>query len=333
MSQLYDRAFSLSVNGQVIAAMSGNPDAALRVRFKIQQKNIQAPNRIQAIVSNLSDATARALIKEYLPVTLSAGYVGNTGLLFQGKTTQVIKGRESPTDTILQLYAGDSEDAYNHGVISKSFAAGSTPQQHVQALTQALSSFGVTQGYLPTSLLSSPSYPRGVAMAGMVRDYLRTLSLSKGCQWSIQNGALQVVPASGYVPGSPFIMNATSGMIGMPTQDLNGIHVRCLMIPQINLAEGNLIQLNNADIQQAVLSQDNNYEVQKALVPSIADDGIYRVLEIETTGDSRGRDWYRDLTCLNHNLNQTFVPQSQIFNLPADQQDTAAENNKLLMKN
>ena len=341
MGRQYDRALTLSVGGSSLATLAGNPDNSLRVRFKLLQRNVQAPNRAQIIISNLSSATCAGLVAKLQPpktetvmVELSAGYLDNSGLLFKGNATQFLNGRESPTDTIFQIYAGDGDLAYNHGVISKSLAKGSTPKDHFDAFLQALQPMGITQGYIPTDLLTKFKYPRGVAFAGMVKDHLRTLALSNGCQWSIQNGALQMVPASGYVPGSPFVMNSTSGMIGMPTQTLQGIMVRCLINPQINLAEGNLVKIAQADIQQAVLSQDYTGATQNSLVPTLASDGIYRVLEIETVGDTRGKDWYMDLTCLNHDLSATFIPSGQIFNLGTGEQASAQSNNdKLLGKN
>ena len=233
---------------------------------------------------------------------ISAGYVGNYGLIFQGQGWYGIKGRESPTDTTLQLFAKDGRLAYEYAVANKTLQAGSTPKDHVNAIVGAMSKFGVSAGYIPQ--ISSPrSYPRGVALFGMARDLLRTVANTNNCLWSIQMGQVQMTPIGGGVPGGATTLNATTGMIGMPTQTPNGIMVRCLINPAINLGSGSLIQLNNADIQLSQLSpQYGTDAVNASLQSAINSDGRYRIYHIEATADSRGNDWYQDLTCFNADL-------------------------------
>ena len=159
----------------------------------------------------------------------------------------------------------------------------------------------------PSKNLSSPSYPRGVAFAGPVKDYMRTLSASTNCTWSIQSGALQMVPNDSAVPGGPTVLTSSTGLIGIPTQTFAGIMIRCLINPAINLGSGNLVQVNQSLIQGAAPDTTLGADAQNSLLPNIATDGIYRVCHIEGTGDTRGNDWYMDLSCVA-NTNPGIVP-------------------------
>lgn len=301
MGTQYDRYLSVSLGGQTITELAGNPDVALRVRFKIETVISQACNTCQIIITNLSTQTSQTyttMASQRAQLQVTAGYLDNNGLIFQGDTFWAANGRESPTDKTLQLFARDGGNAYDYGVVSKSLQKGSTPQDHYNTLLQALQPFGITQGYVPQQNLSSPSYPRGVAFAGMVKDYMRTLAASTNCTWSIQNGALQMVPNDGAVPGGPTVLNSSTGLIGIPTQTFGGIMIRCLINPAINLGSGNLVQVDQSLISQAGFDATFQNEAQMSLLPSIATDGIYRVCSITTTGDTRGNDWYMDLACV-----------------------------------
>lgn len=95
-----------------------------------------------------------------------------------------------------------------------------------------------------------------------------------------------MVPLGGSVRGGPWIINEQTGMVGMPVQTLQGIVVRSLINPDIGVNQ--LIQLNNADIQPATFDPSVSGQVNNQLLPALDPNGIYRVLMIEWTGDTRG---------------------------------------------
>ena len=83
--------------------------------------------------------------------------------------------------------------------------------------------------------------------------------------------------------------------------------MKCLINPQIRM--GGLIKLDNASVQQYRLPLNISAQAQNLLVPSIADDGMYRVFYVEYMGDTRGNDWFCELVCLGVN---TAIPPSLI---------------------
>jgi hypothetical protein len=269
----------------------------LRVRFRTHQTTTSMPNTAEIIVTNLNKAHEQQFRgQEFKKVELIAGYESNSGTIFKGNIKQSNVGRESPTDTVVTLYCGDGEHAHNHAAISKTLKAGSTPKDIYDALLKEMGSYDVTPGYTP-DILTKMKYPRPYVMFGMVRDYLRTIAMSNGCTWSIQNGKVNVVPKDGNLPGDIPKINAATGMVGMPVQTLGGIIVRVLINPKLYVDQ--IIQLNNADINLSAPVFGVDGVVMTGQLPDLDSDGQFRILMIECEGDTRGSPFYMTLTCIS----------------------------------
>ncbi|MCW3543124.1 phage protein [Burkholderia cenocepacia] len=271
--------------------------SALRFTFRVQRGDLQTPNSARIRVYNVSDNTAQKIAREFSRIVLQAGYEGNFGIIFDGSLVQVRRGRESPTDTYIDITAADGDMAYNFAVVNTTLSAGSLPEDHVTACTAAMYAQGVTDGYRPD--LAGRPLPRGKVMFGMARDYLETVARSTQTLWSIQDGKMQMVPETSYVPGDIPDINYKSGMVGLPEQTQNGITVKMLLNPSIKISR--LIHLNNASVQE--------YEYSLALADQVPNqntryqnkfntDGYYYVMTNEHWGDTRGNDWYTEAICL-----------------------------------
>jgi hypothetical protein len=290
MTQQYLRACRLTVEG----GGESVDLSELRIRFQVDQHTLQTPNVGDITISNLSDATAQRIKGEGTLVTLEAGYQSGYGLIFKGQIIQKRTGRENPVDTYLNILAQGGDQAYNHAVVNKTLAAGHTYKDQVLAAYEVMKPFGITLGYITD--LGSKKMPRGRVMFGMARDVLRTVAISTGTSWSISNNQLTVVKDTEATPGGAIVLNSRTGMIGLPVQTIDGIQVKALLNPMIG--PGTLIQINQADIQEAKLSADYLGEVGNSMIPSKADDGFYKVLVVSHSGDTRGDTWYSDMLCI-----------------------------------
>lgn len=285
--RLYLRKLSLIVGGGSEGLELGD----LRVVFKTFKADFETPNRAEIRVYNLADETARRVQKEFTKVVLQAGYEGNFGLIFGGTIRQVRFGREKGVDTYADFLVSDGDRAYNYAVVNATLAAGATQRDRVDAAMGAMKGHGAEQGYIPE--LGGQAMPRGQALYGMARDTMRDSAASTDTSWSIQDGKVQMVPRRGYVPGNPITLTAESGLIGQPEQTNEGIMVRCLLNPRLRV--GGRIHLNN----KSILRFKTDLKIgafQKA--PRLDNDGLYRILAIEFSGDTRGNDWYAALTCV-----------------------------------
>ncbi len=98
------------------------------------------------------------------------------------------------------------------------------------------------------------------------------------------------------MPGTGFVLNSRTGMIGMPIQTIDGIQVTCLLNPKI--VPGSRIQIDQASVQQAKFDPSYTGVVNNSMIPATADDGFYKVLMVNHTGDTRGTPWYTNCLCL-----------------------------------
>ncbi len=290
MTQLYLRQAKLIVFPA--GGTQGLDLGDLRFKFTTRQFDLQSPNSADIRVYNVADQTKALIEKEFTRVVIQAGYSDESfGTIFSGNIMQIRKGRENATDTYLDILAGDGDQAYNFATVNASLAAGSKPQDQVDLAVKAMSPYNITQGYTPA--LPQQQLPRGKAVYGLSRDVLRNVAQSHGTSWSIQNERVQMVPHDAYLPGDAVVLTAKTGMIGLPEQTIEGIKVRSLLNSKFVI--GGRVKIDNKSIQQ--------YKISLAytainFVPKISDDGFYRILVAQHTGDTRGNDWYSDLICI-----------------------------------
>ncbi len=292
MTRQWKRACKLTIEGDSKAIDLSE----LRIKFAIRQGDVRTPSVADIRVYNLSEKTAQAIKKEFRKVTLEGGYEENSALLFTGEVRQVRTGRENPVDTYLDILATNADRAFNFGVVNKTLAAGHTFKDQVEVAFQAMKPFDVTMGFIAD--LGPVKMPRARVLFGMARDVLTRVGFSTNTSWSIQNGKLQMVKNSGFMPGDVVVLNSRTGMIGRPVQTIEGIIVRCLINPEIRVTRR--VKIDQASIQVAPLNVSDQGAPLNAEpnLPKLADDGIYKVLFIEIEGDTRGQPWYMDLICI-----------------------------------
>lgn len=288
--QQYLRSCTLIVSN---AQRGGLDLSKMHIKFQIKRSNTQTPNTADILVYNLSEETATQIKKEFTKVVLQAGYENNAGVIFQGNIKQVIVGRESATDTFINIIAGDGDLAYNFSIVNTTLAPGATLNDQANAAATSMSKMGTNagfQGEMPPGRL-----PRGKVMFGNAREYMRDIAQTSNQDWSIQDGEVQFLPLRAYAKGTAIEITSKTGMIGTPQQTNEGLNVKCLINPLIKV--GGRIKIDNAAVAayKINLAQPNS---PANIAPPLTADGVYFVYVIEYTGDTRGIDWYSNLVCL-----------------------------------
>jgi hypothetical protein len=304
MSQFYLRAWNITIGGLGTFATDG-----IRVRFSIKQGTVHSPNNATVRLTNNLRSAAEAFCKNPgsigQPVTISAGYSGDAGILFKGHVAWPIYGRENPTDTLTTIFCTDGHLATSHATVSKTFPPGSTPKDHLNLAIQSFQKYAVNLGFIGQGVdLSQPVYPRSVTLFGMAKKVVEDIAKSKGATWGIQNLLVNILKPSDSIPGA-YDLNSATGMIGMPTLAPEGVYVRSLINSQL-IVDG-LVHIDQSAIQ-GYLPQTNpvtgdvlggyNYNTDSKLIAHIAADGIYRIVKIDVEADSRGQPWYMDMLVL-----------------------------------
>lgn len=314
MPRLYDRAFSLTLEGG-----SNAPDfSKLRVRFIARQTVGSTPNIAVISIYNVSQETANRFTtdKEFKKVTLEAGYRDIKGVIFKGEIQKCIYGPESPIETRLDIYAQDGYQAISYAKVNTALAAGYTSRDVLNACHKAMSPFGISLGFVADGLTRTKA-SRGIVLSDYATAILRTLENKHGARWSVTGGKLNLVSNSKGMPSQngPYVLNSETGMISRPWQDFDGIHVKTLLIPTIQYES--VIKIDQKSVTQSAPDQSIRAEAVNQMLPTIAADGLYRVLYVERRGDTHSNEWYNDLTCLSLTNKQAdgtpgFVPQSLV---------------------
>lgn len=296
MTQQYLRKVRLIVGGSSAPGIAADADAGidlseLHIRFQVRNTTAQTLKRAEIRIYNLNQDTARKIQNEFTRVELSAGYGDEVGLIFQGQIAQIQVGRENATDSYVHIFAQDGDAAYNFATTNRTLAKGWTPDQFYSALLQDLSSFGLTAGYKPD--FSAESASRGMACYGMTRDHLRNLAEQQGCEWSIEDGKLNFIKLSSFLPGEAVVLNSSSGMIGTPEMTIQGLVVRSLL--NSNIKSGGQIKIDNASIASLTI---NIPYAGNEVVPGTDADGYYVSRVVQHVGDNRGLEWYTSMICV-----------------------------------
>lgn len=303
-AEQYGRVCKLIVFG---SDLDGLDLSELRIKFSVKRSDTMTPNVADIRVYNLEEQTALRIRKEFTKVILQAGYEGNFGVIFQGNIKQVILGRESATDTFIDIVAGDGDRAYNFAIVNTTLAAGSTQLDQVTAASSAMADKGTTLGHLgemPTEKL-----PRGKVMYGNAREFLRDVAQSTNKNWSIQDEKITFIAQKAYLPGERVVLTSKTGMIGTPNQTNEGVNVKCLLNPMIKI--GGRIQIDNASIARYKINLSVPNSPANIPAPLTAD-GVYYVLVVEHQGDTRGIDWYSSLVCLNIDVTTNPINSVQV---------------------
>lgn len=246
----------------------------LDVRFSVRKTLRPEPNKAEISVWNLNE-THRAAIeqKKTAPVLIEAGYKDSVSVLFLGDLRSAVSQIDGP-DIVTTLTSGDGEKAIRTARVSVSVKKGTTTDQVITLCAKAL---GVGEGNLSKAVAALKGaglgtlFSAGTVLHGSAARELTGICKAAGLTWSVQNGALQILPLAKTLEGKAILLGPSTGMVGSPTVDNKGVlKVRALLIPDV--FPGRKLVLDAARLK-----------------------GQYRVETTTHTGDTAGEDWFVDI--------------------------------------
>lgn len=266
----------------------------LRVSFEVVKDSQSAPNEAIIKIYNLNDEHQRQIRFEFEDILLNAGYLGSEMLVFRGNIKHVYRYRDK-LDWITEVVAGDGDSDYRNSTINQTFAAGTSDAQMVDRIcgTFKTTKKGAVQG------VSSAGRARGKVVSGNNRGVLHNLARQNNCNWSIQDGQLQIIPVDGVLDTEAFLINEDTGMLGAPEQDDKGIKIKTKLNPlyQINgrvKLDNNNIKLKKKKISEALASERGSSK--KTPDPVRLDpDGVYKIYKLTHKGDTHGTEWVSEI--------------------------------------
>ncbi|MGN8092267.1 hypothetical protein [Methylobacterium sp. 22177] len=295
MTQQYLRTVSVEIEGGKTFTYRGdeNGGQGLRITFETTQKDASTPNVARIGIFNLADSSTQPAFYVGKTVTLSAGYVGSSiYVLFKGQILQARNLRADVTDKVLAILATDGSEPRNYAVVNKTLSAGHTHYDRAMACFEPMKALGITLGYIDKDALSKVKFPRGAALFGGAKDWLRQTSAATRTSWSIQNGKLQILANDKALPGGEIVLNSRTGLVGLPVQTIQGIEGAALLNGQI--VPGRVVRIDQKSIQQAefdpsITGAPNNAQLQQF---GLSTDGRYKIFYVGHLGDTRGEPFF-----------------------------------------
>jgi hypothetical protein len=295
---------------------SGLDLSMLKIDFDVKKRTSSSPDLMFARIYNLSIETMTA-VQQYRRVSLSAGYQhGNYGVIFDGTVVMYVRGKESATDTYLDIFAGDGDVGLNNDVVNLTWPAGTTPEQKVRDAIGKLTNVQVgdiDMGKNQQKALRSTAYIGNAV--GVIRDQMN----ATGSDFFVEGGKAHAISRTGYRQGEVAQLSTQTGMVGIPRITPSGLEVRCLLNPKLRLA--GLIEVQTKFLSGVMFQPGSESPFagipapQAATGPgqtfgsaSISPVGRYKIVMLNHMGDSRGIPWYSEMICAAVGANNQIEP-------------------------
>lgn len=199
-------------------------DNNLRVVFEIEKSNSATPNTAKVSVYNMSDASRKHISIKSTRCQVHVGYQGRNPQfvyrkIFEGEIKKINTKKEKGA-VITSFELADGIEQYRFARWDKSYPTGTKLVTVFNDLVKAL---GVPVDNVSTIRQSKKSYTNGLAASGLVRDQLTRLCTLAGYTWSMQSGALIVLPKDGNNLDEVVNLGPDTGLIGTPTHGKDGI--------------------------------------------------------------------------------------------------------------
>ena len=193
MGLLKNRVIDLQVDTIRIRGVTA---PGLRVAFKATKTLKPEPNTCEITIYNLSSDHRAALTKVKHPIVqLSAGYENDLTQVFFGQAVHVLHERKGP-DILTTVTTSDGGAKLQTARVKQSFGAGTKAGDVLRAIVKTL---GVKAGNLDATVKklnagkAASMYLEGMTLSGHAPYELTALCRSAGLEWSIQDGALQIL--------------------------------------------------------------------------------------------------------------------------------------------
>lgn len=261
----------------------------LHVTFEVSKSLTREANTGTVTIYNLNTETENDLMVNCNRVTIEAGYEGLFGLIYDGDVIQGIRGVENGVDYYLTLVTMDCERFLNSGFISYTMTRGMSKRDVAKNICN-VSTNPVELNSISSSF-NKAKYIRGKVVFGKSRDFLDQLAATSNANFYTDSGKVNLVSANDIPENQLIYLDSSSGLIGSPQQNAEGITFQCLINPRITLYS--LVNIPNYQIVEQEYSDGNS------LVYTLDQDQLYRIIKVDFSGDTRGQNWYVDCTATN----------------------------------
>lgn len=258
-----------SSNGIKIGGNKLNP---FKIKFEVEKwSNTGEGSTGKIDLYNISDTNIANIRTQGTTVRLNAGYGDDTPMLCFG-TAYVAPTRLEGSDHVTSIEIIEAGLAFDQTTVSLNLGPNSTNQQAMTIILNQLYAAGIVKGLVQS--LPQLTFNKGLHFSGMAKNILYRLCHQVNYTFAISNGVIDVVPRSVGTNNQVFLLSPTSGLIGIPTPNVESI--------------GDFSMYEFKSLLNARLSPTNLIKVQSKYVKN----GFYQIFSIKHTGDTlEGSDY------------------------------------------
>lgn len=274
MPELFGRSLILKVDTLELS----NLDCV----FKVQKTLKPEPNTCDLKIYNLNESHRKQIEAKKKPaIELAAGYGNDLSVLYIGELRYGFSQTEGPSIATV-LSSGDGEKEIQQARINVPIGPKTLPEVALRNIAKAL---GVGKGNLEDAIIKlrngrAQIFGSATTLSGSAAREMTAFCRSAGLEWSIQNGKLQFLEIGEALKKKAIVLSSDTGLIESPTVDSKGI-----------LSATSLL---NPEIRPGVRVDMRGKHVR----------GLYRIIQCEYTGDTRGNDWHVHLMGQKENVNK-----------------------------
>ena len=251
----------------------------LLITFRVRRESTETPVQGEIAIANLKASNERYVRERGARVQLFAGHQGRSGLLLDGAVRRVSRRRDR-LDRFTVIHIGGDEEI--RGAFFNRTYAGSVSVRTI--VRDIISSFtGLSAG--PLDLIPAGAAVDDWSYAGPSRTALTELIDPLGIRWYEENRVIRFTNKASITPGAPLpvtptttgkihVISEATGMVESPTVTEDGIRVRIILNPFVNLDD--LVDIRSIVTEQEAL-------------------GRQKIVVINHHGDNRTGDFFTEL--------------------------------------
>lgn len=275
----------------------GNGFGSLRCTFRINRPGYQAWYYGDVVVYNLNAETEDKIITEGDRVIINAGYEhGAYGKIFDGNVFQVFRDKEDVVNYRLTLHCLDGFYVLYNNIVSFTLNAGADQRDAITNVA-AQARVQIPLGEISANI-KQEQLPRGKVFFGEPKKYFRQIAQDNNAQFYVTDGEVNITRLADETdipPGEALVLTPENGLIDTPQQIENGVRFKCLLDPRIKICKPTMLVKLDRVLISPMAMQIGQY-------PTVFDlRGLYRVVGLVHTGDTRGNEWYTEVTGVNSN--------------------------------
>lgn len=286
---------------------SDHEDQSLEVSFKVEKFGWKNPNFSEIIVYNLNPQTENLVITSGSRILIEAGYVnGDYGVIYDGSIFQPMWEREDNVTMKVTFMCIDAMDIIYENHVSAS--SGALTHQKNCVIDMAAGARRPFKIAKISDYMGSAQLARGKVFFDSPTYYMRKYAQQYGTVMSAIDREVYIDRPQDPIPvlltKQALVLSPNSGgLVGTPQQTQDGVTFTCLLNPRIKVfsPEPMLVKIDNKLIRQMAIQYGS------AGFSRLDEDGIYRVIGITHSGNTRGNDWYTTVVGCNQSMEGTLA--------------------------